>query len=132
MAQVITELIDRSMRHDRSKTQDPELEIFNEYTPKLKQSTYGSEEYKGFLRDMGEALQHHYANNRHHPEYFEDGIWGMTLTDLVEMLADWKAATERHEDGSLVASFAVNSGRFEIDDQLLTVLMNTSEHYGWM
>lgn len=30
MAQVIKELVDRSMCHDRSKTQEPELAIFNE------------------------------------------------------------------------------------------------------
>jgi hypothetical protein len=101
MSQLITELIGRSLRHDRSKTEDPELAVFNEFTPKLRDSTYGSEEYKGYLASMKVGLDHHYASNRHHPEHFEDGVGGMTLVDLIEMLADWRAATERHADGSL-------------------------------
>ena len=63
MAEAIKELVDRSMRHDRSKTEPPELDVFNEFTPKLKHSTYGSDEYKGFLEAMGEGLAHHYARN---------------------------------------------------------------------
>lgn len=129
---LIDELDDRSRVHDASKTQPPELAIFDEFTPKLKHSTYGSDEYKGFLEAMGEGLAHHYQVNRHHPEHFEDGVNDMTLVDLVEMLADWKAATERHEDGSLARSLEIQQGRFGISDQLLRILWNTAIEYGWM
>lgn len=132
MGQAINELVDRSVRHDLSKTEPPELEIFNEYTPKLKHSTYGSDEYKGFLESMGEALQHHYAVNPHHPEHRPNGINGMTLVDLVEMLADWKAATERHADGDLAKSLEIQRERFGISAQLVEVLRNTAEHFGWL
>jgi hypothetical protein len=93
---VVKELLDRSTCHDRSKTESPEVEVFDEFRPKLKTSTYGSDEYKGFLEAMGNGPRHHYANNPHHPEHFENGVNDMTLVDLIEMLADWKAATERH------------------------------------
>jgi hypothetical protein len=54
---------------------------------------------------MGDGLKHHYAHNRHHPEFFgEDGVDGMSLVDVIEMLADWKAATEHHDDGDLAKS----------------------------
>lgn len=132
MGRPIKELVDRSVRHDRSKTEEPELSVFNEFTPKLKTSTYGSEEYKGFLKAMGEGLAHHYAKNRHHPEHFTDGISGMTLVDLMEMLADWKAATERHADGDLQASLEIQRHRFGIDEQLARVLYNTAEWFGWV
>ena len=132
MVQTISELVERSTKHDRSKTQDPELETFNEMTPKLKDATYGSEEYKGFLVKMKPALDHHYAENRHHPEHFENGINDMTLVDLVEMLADWKAATERHDDGSLKNSLVIQKDRFSISPQLLKVLENTAKHFGWL
>lgn len=57
MAQPVRELVERSMCHDRSKTKPPELEVFNEYTPKLRDSTYGSEEYKRYLvRDIAHHL----------------------------------------------------------------------------
>lgn len=132
MGAAIKELTDRSVRHDLSKTEDPELGVFNEYTPKLKHSTYGSDEYKGFLDAMGDGLRHHYAANRHHPEHFTTGVDGMTLVDLLEMLADWKAATERHADGDLAKSLEIQKGRFEMSDQLATILRNTAEHFGWV
>ena len=132
MSPIIAELVDRSVKHDLSKTEPPELEIFNEFTPKLKGSTYGSEEYKGFLVAMGDALKHHYANNRHHPEHHRAGIRGMTLVDLIEMLADWKAATERRTDGDLAASLEIQRERFDIGDQLFVILCNTAEHFGWI
>lgn len=133
MGEAIKELVDRSVRHDLSKTEPPELEIFNEFTPKLKTSTYGSEEYKDFLEAMGEALKHHYAHNRHHPEHFgARGVQGMTLVDLIEMLADWKAATERHDDGDLAKSLEIQRERFGLPPMLAQILRNTAAHFGWI
>jgi hypothetical protein len=132
VAPLAAELVQRGIQHDRSKTDDPELAVFNEYTPKLKTSTYGSDEYKSFLAGMGEGLAHHYSANRHHPEHFTDGVNGMTLLDLMEMLADWKAATERHADGDLLQSLEIQRERFGIGDQLWQVLANTAAFYGWL
>lgn len=126
---VINELVERGMNHDLSKMQPPEVEIFDEFTPKLKESTYGSDEYKGFLKEMGVGLEHHYKNNRHHPEFFPNGINDMTLIDLIEMLCDWKAATERHANGSLEKSFEIQTERFGISPQLLQILKNTADKY---
>src|SRR4051794_26243955 len=67
-------LTERAHRHDRSKLEPPEVEVFDRVTPLLKESTYGSDEYKGFLADMGEGLRHHYAENDHHPEHFPEGV----------------------------------------------------------
>jgi len=133
MGQAIRKLVDRSVRHDLSKTQDPELAVFNEFTPKLKVSVYGSDEYKGYLAAMGEGLAHHYAANRHHPEHFgTDGVNGMTLVDVLEMLADWKAATERHADGDLIRSLEIQRTRFGLSDQLARILWNTAREFGWL
>lgn len=132
ITQAIKELLDRSLHHDLSKTEDPELAVFNEYTPKLKNTTYGSDEYKNLLAGMKPGLDHHYAHNRHHPEHFERGINGMTLIDVLEMLADWKAATERHTDGDLARSLHVQRERFGISDQLAEILENTAQHLGWL
>lgn len=127
LGQVIKELVDRAQNHDASKLEDPELATFDEYTAKLKTSTYGSEEYKGFLAGMGEGLQHHYAHNRHHPEHHDDGIIGMNLVDLVEMLCDWKAATQRHDDGDIRRSLEIQQERFGYSDELKSILLNTVE-----
>jgi len=130
--EIVEELLLRSTSHDRSKTEPPELEVFNEYTPKLRSTTYGSDEYKDYLAAMGEGLRHHYATNPHHPEYFVNGINGMTLVDLIEMLADWRAATERHMDGDLSNSLKIQKERFKISDQLDEILWNTARYFDWV
>lgn len=122
----------RGHDHDLSKLEEPELSVFNEYTPKLRDSTYGSDEYKGYLKGMGEGLAHHYAVNRHHPEHHENGINDMTLLDVIEMLADWKAATLRHADGDLGKSIEMNAARFGYDLQVKRLLTNTAREMGWL
>jgi hypothetical protein len=122
----------RAECHDHSKLGSDEKRIFDIYTPKLKATTYGSDQYTEYLAEMSVALKHHYANNSHHPEHFEAGIDGMTLIDLLEMICDWKAATERHADGSIGASLKINKERFKISDQLSKVLENTCKQMNWL
>jgi hypothetical protein len=81
---------------------------------------------------MGDGLRHHYDHNRHHPEHFSDGVNGMTLVDLIEMLADWKAATERHADGNLGKSLVIQQSRFNLSAQLADILWNTATDAGWL
>jgi len=125
LQKIIDELFNRGAIHDQSKMQRPELSIFTEYTPKLAGSTYGSDEYKQFLNEMRVALEHHYANNRHHPEHFKNGVSGMNLIDIIEMFCDWKAATMRHNDGDMRKSIKINTKRFGLSQQLKSILMNT-------
>jgi hypothetical protein len=126
----IQELIHRGEIHDQSKMGDLERSTFVEYTPKLKTSTYGSDEYKGFLAAMKPALDNHYASNRHHPEFFENGIEDMNLIDVLEMLLDWKAASERHNDGNIWKSIEVNQKRFGFSDETKFFLQNTIRDFG--
>ena len=119
-------------RHDQSKLESPEVEMFDEFTPKLRDLTYGSDEYKACTAAMGDALKHHYSVNRHHPEWHERGIRGMNLLDLTEMLADWKAATLRHADGDLERSIRQNAERFGYGDEIENLLMTTAKDLGWV
>ena len=116
----------RGVKHDASKLESPEVEIFAEYTPKLNNTTFGSDEYYQNLTDMKPALDHHYASNRHHPEHFVNGISDMTLVDILEMFCDWKASTLRHNDGNLLKSIETNAERFQMDGQLKQILLNTA------
>jgi len=174
MEEVLLNLQYRRTFHDWSKLEEPEKSMFDEFTPKLRGSTYGSEEYKGFIKDMGVALKHHYENNGHHPEHFEmwacplcesvfssndapigitdvrlcpkcsshgaiyesalmpaSGVYGMSLLDVIEMLADWKAAGMRHADGNIQESLKINKERFGISDQLFEILKNTVKELEW-
>lgn len=129
MMNAARELLKRAIMHDKSKLESPELEVFTEYTPKLRSSTYGSNEYKTFLKEMKVALDHHYANNSHHPEHYDNGINGMDLFDLIEMVCDWKAAVMRHDDGDIYKSLEINKERFKIDEQLYSILKNTIDRF---
>lgn len=132
LLKIVAKLQSRITKHDVSKLEDPELAIFDEYSPKLKDTVYGSDEYKRYLNEMKVALRHHYKHNRHHPEHFDRGINGMTLIDIVEMFVDWKAASERHESGDFETSLLIQQDRFNMSDQLVDILRNTGIEMGWI
>lgn len=132
LSDVERNLAARGKAHDASKLQSPEREMFDRYTPLLRSLTYGSPEYEAVRREMLEtALAHHYAHNSHHPEHYPNGISGMSLLDVIEMLCDWKAATERHADGSIAKSLEINRSRFGAVD-LHQVFENTAREMGWI
>jgi hypothetical protein len=56
----------------------------------------------------------------------------MSLLDIIEMLADWKAAGERTKGGNLQTSIEFNIKRFGIGEQLAAILMNTAKELGWI
>lgn len=118
-------------RHDASKMDIPEKELFDEYTPKLKEMEYGSEEYKKCLDGLQPALKHHYQINRHHPEHFSDGIKGMNLVDLVEFFCDNLAASKQMKDGgNILKSLEINQTRFGYSDDLKQIMVNTAKLLG--
>lgn len=127
ITRLIGMLDDRSKYHDATKLMSPELEVFAEYTPKLANTTFGSEEYAKQLQEMQVALRHHYGNNRHHPEHFPNGIQGMNLIDLLEMCADWKASSLRQNTGNALVDIKRNQERFGYSDDMAAVLKNTIE-----
>lgn len=162
MFSAITNLLQRSIEHDLSKLEDPEKGMFDLFTPKLRGLTYGSDEYKKTLAEMGPALEHHYAHNSHHPEHlgyaecdicftrhprdFEGhcsqcqhgtftlrpNIEGMSLFDLLEMLCDWKAAGMRHADGDFAKSLEYNRKHFNIPEVIYAQLIYTAQELKWI
>ena len=124
---VVGRLLGRARVHDRTKLEEPEFSSFAEVSARLNEVEYGSDEYQGLLDELESALDHHYAHTAHHPESIGGGIQGMGLVALTEMLCDWKAASERHEDGSIRDSIEKNQERFEYGDELKGVLHNTAQ-----
>lgn len=115
----------RMLTHDQSKLKDPEVELFTVMTPKLKTAEYGSDAYKQFLVDLKPALDNHYAKNPHHPEHYANGIDGMNLIDIMEMLCDWMASVSRSPNGNIMKSFEINEKRFGMSPQLVQIMKNT-------
>lgn len=132
MHSLTSELISRGIHHDASKLTEPELPGWDQATHHLEHVEYGSEEYKAGLRAIKPVVELHYSKNRHHPEHFGDrGVNGMTLVDLVEMLCDWKAASERGKGNDFFANLPRTCEKYDIDDQLFTILQNTALEGGW-
>ena len=119
------DLRDRGMIHDASKFSPEEKPYYDRLTPLLKDSTYMSDEYKNFLKEMEPALANHYAKNSHHPEHYLMGLNGMNLFDIIEMFFDWKSASERHANGNIIQSIRVNSERFRMTEQLVDIFEAT-------
>lgn len=121
----------RASLHDLSKLRPPEFEIFSGLEHELSNLKYGTPEYDVSKKKLGEALVHHYQNNRHHPEHYEGGINDMALGDIIEMFCDWKAASMRVKDGNFEQSLLINKERFGMSHQLYAILENTRKLLGW-
>jgi hypothetical protein len=124
---LIIELLNRCGQHDISKLSPEEKPLFDELTPMLKATEYGSPEYHDHIKQLGVALKHHYANNRHHCEHFPNGIDGMNLIDLCEMICDWKASTARQQNGNILKSIDLNADKLKHSVQLANILTNTAK-----
>jgi len=125
----LNELLERKTNHDKTKLEYPEKQEFDKYNQKLKELTYGSDEYNQNLYILRNALCHHYRYNRHHPEHFGNGIYGMTIMDVTEMICDWKASSERQKDGDIFKGIEKGSQRFNYDKKMIRVLSNTAQKY---
>lgn len=123
---LMMEELDRRARcHDQSKLESPEKEIFGENYHKLKNTEYGSKEYAELLEVVKPAIDHHYSQNRHHPEFHKNGVDDMNLLDLIEMLCDWKSATKRNKNGNIRKSIEINGKRYNMSPQLIKIFENT-------
>lgn len=129
--QMLDNLSARALVHDASKLVEPEKSGYDLLTINLKDCTYGSDEYKAALAEAKPTIEHHYSVNAHHPEHNSNGIDGMSLLDILEMLADWSAASQRTKQGSIAQSLVHNKTRFGISDQLASILENTVRELGW-
>lgn len=131
MGVVLHELKFRASVHDDSKLEEPEKSGYDQLSADLKDIVYGTDEYRAALTAAKPVIDHHYAHNSHHPEHYPNGIAGMSLLDVIEMLCDWKAASERTKQGSIAQSLVHNKARFGISDQLAAILENTVRELGW-
>lgn len=122
---IIEELQQRAATHDDSKFDDEERDTYLNLIPKIYGEAETTDEERAELKIAAQpAIDHHYAVNRHHPEFHEAGVDGMTLVDLIEMVCDWKAASERGGN-NLMANMDNNQNRFRLTGQLRSVIENT-------
>lgn len=109
----------KALMHDISKFSSEEAPHFALNRTPLSETTYGDEEYSNMLNEkLQEALNHHYENNRHHPEHYES-IEDMPLLRQIEMVVDWRSATRKHDDGNIWSSIEHNKDRFDMPDKMV-------------
>jgi len=118
----------RGNQHDVSKYEDAEFLPYSEVIDEFEKHPYGSAEREKVYEAIKPAVEHHHKHNRHHPEFHSEGIDGMNLVDLLEMLVDWKSATQNYpkHPGSLVNSIEVSAKKYKISPQLARILYNTA------
>jgi hypothetical protein len=139
----------RATKHDASKLREPEMSGFMAMMAdaRLKDLTYGSEEYRKVLAEHEGTVNLHYSRNDHHPEYWAIADPGdemaqpfydktlaangyamrqMNLIALLEMLADWMASTGRMKDGDIMRSIDINAQRFGYGPEITALLKNTA------
>ena len=118
----------RAVRHDCSKFHEPEAYAFAINRYRLKREQFGSPAYDRMINrhKLGRGIAHHHRHNRHHPEYFENGISGMHLADLCMMFFDWMATVRLNENGHIILSIEKGEQRFSIPPELTKIFMNTA------
>ena len=129
---IASELRKRGIAHDRTKFQSLEFDAFVSTRDKFKKANYGTPEYQECVDIVKPAVDHHHANNKHHTGFHANGINDMTLVDIVEMIADWKAAERRSPDKKLVDTLDYAFSKYGIGVQLGRILKNTMLGLGWI
>jgi hypothetical protein len=128
---MIHDLCNRGIIHDRSKFQDPEFSTFVNTRPEFKKANYGTPEYEAVVKKAQIAVDHHYKNNRHHTNFHPNGITDMNLLDLLEMLADWRAAARRSPDLTFAESLPRAFKKYQVSKPVQQLFLNTIEYLGW-
>lgn len=125
LSKFCAKLMWRALIHDFSKYGWKESEGFIKTIDQLKDTPYNTPAYHKLMDEIRPSINHHYEKNSHHPEHYKHGILDMDLLDLVEMFFDWKAATKKHSDGSIMRSIANNQDRFNIHYSISEIFRHT-------
>lgn len=120
-------VVERAYRHDESKLGEIEFPHYANTIEEFENCPFGTIEHSQAKEKLGIALEHHYKNNRHHPEHFSNGIEDMNLIDVLEMICDWKAATQNYPSsiGNISNSVEILSEKYKISPQLKLIIYNT-------
>lgn len=91
---IIRKLTKKIINHDNSKIEHiPEFNLYKNVVYKLDGLEYGTKEHTEAKQELDQGFEIHCINNRHHPEHFNsEGIEGMDMYDIIEMIIDWCSA----------------------------------------
>jgi hypothetical protein len=132
ITEFIHQLEKRGEQHDADKFASPIKDVYSKNFDALMEVPYGSEEYNRITgsSQFKAAFKQHTENNRHHTQHFKNGVDDMNLVDVVEMLCDWKAASDRSKT-SILDGMKLNYKKYKIDGTAQKWLENTIKDLGW-
>lgn len=118
----------RALTHDNSKSSDEEYKYYKMANSVNRNDFKTYEEYMDYVKPtLNKGLKHHYENNRHHPEFFVNGIDDMTLIDIMEMIADWCIAIKQNGK-DLNEEVQYNFDKYNVSEQLRKIILNTYKY----
>ena len=85
------------------------------------------------MKRWDKFFKHHYKNNSHHPDHYVQGVYGMTIVDLVEMMCDVVSYIEELHVCQTSKIIKEQKERFDIDEGIAQILINTlNYYYAWI
>ncbi|HDK27810.1 MAG TPA: hypothetical protein ENG48_12085 [Candidatus Atribacteria bacterium] len=132
LSQVRAILKARGITHDRTKLLAIEFDAFVKARSKFKEANYGSPEYQECVNMIRPSIDHHHANNRHHTAFHKNGFSDMNLFDILEMLADWEAASRRNPDLPFADSLPKAFERYSIPLNVQRHIVATLKYLKWI
>jgi len=121
---IASNLNNRAIYHDASKWQDAELVPLLFIADQYNRVEYNSPAYHSLRKLIAPAIEHHEKGNRHHLGHFNNDISKMNLLDIIEMLADWKAASEKN-GGDVYNALERTAEQYKWPKELISILQNT-------
>ena len=111
---LIAELSHRAHIHDQSKLSASELPGFVEIHCIAREHPLGAPEYEAAMR-TSTCIKEHFSKNSHHPEHHES-VGSMGWLDIIEMVFDWKAASDTYGLQSLREGINYQHERHQFTD----------------
>lgn len=121
MGKLAQNLGNHALGHDLSKLGLDEFGGFVAVNRTAREHPYSSEEYKASLKGNA-VIDLHFSRNRHHPEFHENGVADMGLLDIIEMVCDWKAASETYGMTSFQDAMQTQVKRFGLTAEQLYLI----------
>ena len=121
--ELVTRIDNQIMVHDRSKLDPAEFE------PYRRKFYPVDDEDKISQKEFDIALNHHYYNNPHHPEYFQlhpdhDIFNNTRIACTIEMICDWMACGKDHCNTAL-DWYNSNADRFNFRPEIKEIVEKT-------
>ena len=115
---------ERAEAHDNSKLNYPELGWLVAMD-KEGRAPYGSEEYFEKQKRWECFFKHHYSENTHHPDHYDEGTKGMSVVDIVEMMCDVISYLDEIPQEKVFEVISEQAERFGFSSELKAILTNT-------